>query len=163
MKDYHFCNPDYYREGFSTNGKPGCLYKLNSEWVGSCQKSDQNFESQTNKLIADLTGNSKGQNLVWKLIAYLTGQGKNVWKWKSGSNPSLERSEKTTYLALGWCHSFYGDVNLALRSNAEMSRLIMETNMKNIGIEKAELSEEQMEFLKKATNKDVKDLFVEGK
>ena len=154
MIDYHFCDPKHYREGYPNTsiGKPGCLYKLdskdpNSEWVGSCKKSGQNFESQTKELIADLTG--KGKNLVWK--------------WKSGSNPSKERGEKTTYLALGWCHSFYGDVNLALRSNAEMSRLIIETNMKNIGIEEAELSKEQKEFLEKATNKNIKDLYVEGK
>ena len=38
----------------------------------------------------------------------------------------------------------------------------METNLKNIGIEGAELSEEQKEFLKKAMDENNKDLFVEG-
>ena len=110
-------------------------------------QSDHTFQSRTKELSSDLTG--KGKNLVWK--------------WKVGTNPSKERAEKTTYLAFGWCYSFGGDVNLALRSDAEMSRLIMETNMKNIGIKGAELSEEQKEFLEKATDESIKDMFVEGK
>ena len=148
IKEYHFCDPEYCDEYIS---KLGCIYQIdtsdpNSKWVGSCQKSGQKFENRTKELIADLNG--QGKNLVWK--------------WNSAPDPSKESAEKTTYLALGWCYSFGGDVNLALRSNAEMSRLIMETNMKNIGIEGAELNQEQKEFLEKATDEKIKDLFVEG-
>ena len=35
--------------------------------------------------------------------------------------------------------------------------------MKMIGIKKVELSDEQMNFLEKASNKNIKDLFVTGK
>ena len=116
-----------------------------------CDPSKHTFKSRAKELSDDLSG--KGENLIWK------------WKSNLDGKPELtqDKAEKTTYLALGWCWSFNGDVNLALRSNAEMSRLIMETNMKNIGIKGAKLSEEQKEFLEKATDEIIKDMFVEGK
>ena len=72
-------------------------------------------------------------------------------------------NEKTTFLILAWCMSMNGDVCNALRSDGEMSRLILESEMRWIGIKNAKLNLEQIEFLKKATDKDIKDYILHGK
>ena len=69
---------------------------------------------------------------------------------------------RTTVLVLAWCYSFNGDVCMALRSRGALSRMIVEAEMRDIGIENAKLSDNQAELLKLAVREDKKDFFIHG-
>ena len=95
-----------------------------------------------------------------------------IMKTKSGSPSGQEstegareynENERTTFLIIAWCFSMHGDVCNALRSDSELSRLILESDMRQIGISNAKLNFEQIDFLKKATDLSNKDHILFGK
>ena len=75
----------------------------------------------------------------------------------------------TTVLVIGWCYSLNGDVCMALRSDAVLSRMILEAEMREIGIKNAKLNSEQKKFLQAVTDREnndgqgFKDFFLHGK
>ena len=70
------------------------------------------------------------------------------------------RDLKTNVLMIGWCHASNGDLAMALRSDATISRLILEQEMRDIGIVNPQISYEQREVLQEAYKK--KDVFLYG-
>jgi len=75
----------------------------------------------------------------------------------------------TTVLVIGWCYSLNGDVCMALRSDAVLSRMILEAEMREIGIKNAKLNSEQKKFLQAVTDREnndgqgFKEFFLHGK
>ena len=139
VKDFHFCR------------RARCPVYLGRSKKYLCGPSTQTYEKRKSQLVDVLKGNS-GEVLKWK-----NGE-------KHPTNPTEKtKAETTNFLVFGWCYSLNGDVCTALRSDLVMSQLILETNMKMIGIKNVQLSDEQMNFLEKACNKNIKDLFVTGK
>ena len=67
-------------------------------------------------------------------------------------------------LIIAWCHSSNGDACTALRVNGEMSRMIVEAEMRDIGIasDNCKLHPEQIEVLKSAQDPNVKILILAG-
>ena len=67
-------------------------------------------------------------------------------------------------IVLDWCFSFNGDMCLALRSDAVFSQMLLEANMREIGIasDKATLSKEQKEALELATDDKVRTIALVG-
>ena len=65
-------------------------------------------------------------------------------------------------LIIAWCYSTNGGVCMALRSNAILSRMIVEAEMRNIGIKDAKIDSDQVEVLKKAQNPKIKDIILTG-
>ena len=70
--------------------------------------------------------------------------------------------EKPDLLILAWCFSTNGDVCMALRSNAELSRMIVQGEMRKIGIKDAEIDSDQFKVLEKAQDPDIKDIILTG-
>ena len=72
--------------------------------------------------------------------------------------------ENPNMLIIAWCHSSNGDVCTALRVNGEMSRMIVEAEMRDIGIasNNSKLHPEQIEVLKSAQDPNVKILTLAG-
>ena len=70
------------------------------------------------------------------------------------------RDLKTNVLMIGWCHASNGDLAMALRSDATISRLILEQEMRDIGIVNPQISYQQREVLQEAYKK--KDVFLYG-
>ena len=85
----------------------------------------------------------KGENHREKLLDYVKAQ-----------RPDL--------LMFAWCFSSNGDVCMALRGNAELSRMILEADMRKIGIEDAKLHPDQITVLEKAQDKTIKDIILTG-
>ena len=67
-------------------------------------------------------------------------------------------------LVIAWCYSTHGDVCMALRRNAEMSRMVLEAEMRHIGISSAKsiLHPKQKEVLKIAQDPKLKVLALSG-
>ena len=67
-------------------------------------------------------------------------------------------------IVLDWCFSFNGDMCTALRSDAVFSQMLLEANMREIGIasDKATLSKEQKEALELATDDKVRAIALVG-
>ena len=65
-------------------------------------------------------------------------------------------------LIIAWCYSTNGDVCMALRENAILSRMIMQAEMRKIGIKDANLDSDQVEVLKKAQDPKIKDIILTG-
>ena len=66
---------------------------------------------------------------------------------------------------IGWCYAKNGDLAMALRSDATLSRLILEQEMREIGILNPQISQQQQEVLEKACNQGIsykKDFFLYG-
>ena len=72
------------------------------------------------------------------------------------------KAQKPDLLMFAWCFSSNGDVCMALRGNAELSRMIVEADMRKIGIEDAKLHPDQITVLEKAQDKTVKDIILTG-
>ena len=72
------------------------------------------------------------------------------------------KAEKPGLLIFAWCFSTNGDVCMALRGNAELSRMILEADMRKIGIEDAKLHPDQITVLEKAQDKTIKDIILTG-
>ena len=70
--------------------------------------------------------------------------------------------EKPDLLVLAWCFSTNGDVCMALRSNAILSRMIVEADMRRIGIKNAKIDSDHVEVLKKAQDPNIKDIILTG-
>jgi hypothetical protein len=70
--------------------------------------------------------------------------------------------KKPDLLIIAWCYSTNGDVCMELRRNAILSRMIVEAEMRNIGIKDAELDSYQVEVLEKAQDKNIKDVILMG-
>ena len=66
----------------------------------------------------------------------------------------------TNVLMIGWCYANNGDLAMALRSDATLSRLILEQEMRDIGILNPQISNQQKEVLQEAYKK--KDIFLYG-
>ena len=65
-------------------------------------------------------------------------------------------------IILDWCYSFNSDVCMALRSNAILSRMLVEAEMRMIGIERAKLHPKQIDVLEKAQDDKVQVLALTG-
>ena len=65
-------------------------------------------------------------------------------------------------LIIAWCYSTNGDVCMELRSNAVLSRMIVEAEMRKIGIKDAKLNSDQVDVLKKAQDSKIKDIILTG-
>ena len=65
-------------------------------------------------------------------------------------------------IILDWCYSFNSDVCMALRSNAILSRMLVEAEMRMIGIERAKLHPKQIDVLEKAQDDKVQVLTLAG-
>ena len=67
-------------------------------------------------------------------------------------------------LVISWCYTFNGDVLMTLRRNGELSRMILEAEMRDIGIasENAKLHPEQKEVLDIAQDPNLKILTLAG-
>ena len=70
------------------------------------------------------------------------------------------RHLNTNVLMIGWCYANNGDLAMALRSDATLSRLILEQEMRDIGILNPRISDQQKEVLEEAYKK--KDVFLYG-
>ena len=70
--------------------------------------------------------------------------------------------KKPDLLIIAWCYSTNGDVCMALRSNAILSRMIVEAEMRKIGIKDAKLNSDQVAVLKKALDSKIKDIILTG-
>lgn len=68
--------------------------------------------------------------------------------------------QKPTILILAWCYSSNGDVCMALRQNAILSQMLMESDMRNMGIPSAYLNHQQKSVLRAAQEK--KDIVIWG-
>ena len=103
--------------------------------------------------------------LTEKTICNITFQVVNIAYYHNHPTKLVEDIEKfdPKVLALAWCYSFNGDVCMALRRKAVFSKMILEAEMREIGIKDAKLSFEQKKFLDKATNPENKDLIIGGK
>ena len=89
----------------------------------------------------------------------------NACNYKSYDEQSRKLVEelealKTTILLISWCYANNGDVMLALRRNAHLSRIILEQEMRYLGLTNAKLSDEQAEVLEAAMHK--KDIILVG-
>ena len=51
---------------------------------------------------------------------------------------------------------------MALRRSADLSRMIVEAEMRKIGIEDAKIDSDQFKVLEKAQNKNIKDIILTG-
>ena len=70
---------------------------------------------------------------------------------------------KPSMVIMAWCYSTNGDVCMALRSKAVFSRMLLESDMRSMGIQKAKLNEKQVEVLKiAAANESVKVMALAG-
>ena len=70
---------------------------------------------------------------------------------------------KPNMVIMDWCYSTNGDVCMALRSNAVFARMLLEADMRSMGIQKAKLNEKQIEVLKiAATDENVKVMALAG-
>jgi hypothetical protein len=70
---------------------------------------------------------------------------------------------KPSMVIMSWCYSTNGDVCMALRSKAVFSRMLLESDMRSMGIQKAKLNEKQVEVLKIAVaNENVKVMALAG-
>ena len=65
-------------------------------------------------------------------------------------------------LIIAWCYSTNGDICNELRRNALLSRMIVEAEMRKIGIKDAKLDSDQIEVLKKAQDPNIKDIILTG-
>ena len=75
------------------------------------------------------------------------------------------RNLNTNVLMIGWCYAKNGDLAMALRSDATLSRLILEQEMREIGILNPQISQQQQEVLEKACMRGIsykKDFFLFG-
>ena len=72
------------------------------------------------------------------------------------------KKERPNMIILDWCYSFNGDVCMALRSDAILSRMLVEAEMREIGIEKAKLHKKQAEVLETAQDSKVRVLALAG-
>ena len=70
--------------------------------------------------------------------------------------------KKPDLLIIAWCYSTNGDVCMELRSNAILSRMIVEAEMRKIGIKDAKLNSDQVAVLKKAQDSKIKDIILTG-
>ena len=70
--------------------------------------------------------------------------------------------KKPDLLIIAWCYSTNGDVCMELRSNAILSRMIVEAEMRKIGIKDAKLNSDQIDVLKKAQDSNIKDIILTG-
>ena len=70
--------------------------------------------------------------------------------------------KKPDLLIIAWCYSTNGDVCMELRSNAILSRMIVEAEMRKIGIKDAKLNSDQIDVLKKAQDSKIKDIILTG-
>jgi Tfp pilus assembly pilus retraction ATPase PilT len=70
--------------------------------------------------------------------------------------------KKPDLLIIAWCYSTNGDVCMELRSNAILSRMIVEAEMRKIGIKDAKLNSDQVAVLKKALDSKIKDIILTG-
>jgi len=79
---------------------------------------------------------------------------KDLCEFVQGKNPNM--------VVMAWCYSNNGDVCMALRRNADLSRMLVEAEMRKIGIKDAKIDEDQIEVLKKAQNPKIKDIILTG-
>ena len=82
----------------------------------------------------------------------------NEQNLKAISNQILDLG--TNVLMIGWCYANNGDLAMALRSDATLSQLILEQEMRDIGILNPQISNQQKEVLQEAFKK--KDVFLYG-
>ena len=83
-------------------------------------------------------------------------QKKKLGKYVSDQKPNM--------LIMAWCYSANCDVSMVLRTNGEFSRLVLEAEMRDIGIStgRANLHQKQIEVLKKAQISGVKTMVLTG-
>ena len=72
------------------------------------------------------------------------------------------QEEKPDLVVFAWCYSTNGDVCMALRQDATLSRMIVEAEMRRIGIKDAKIDSDQVEVLKKAQDPKIKDIILTG-
>ena len=82
-----------------------------------------------------------------------------VKKNKPNSNHRKElinffEKTKPDMVIFDFCYSTNGDICMALRSNAVFSRMLLEADMRSMGIQKAKLNEKQVQILKIAADND---------
>ena len=65
-------------------------------------------------------------------------------------------------LIIAWCYSTNGDVCMVLREDAILSRMILEAEMRNIGIKDSKIDSDQLKVLEKAQDPKVKDIILTG-
>ena len=150
IKDYHCCEK-------VENGK-GCPYPYKDSTTGiwytryKCRPAKPfgtHYKQQKKRLVDDIKG--KG--------TYFNFNG----------SPAIQ---KTTLLVLAFCFSLNGDVCLAMRSDGDLSRIILEAEMRKIGIKNARLSPDQVDVLQSAASQtpgaleiylQIKDFILTGK
>ena len=74
----------------------------------------------------------------------------------------MVKKENPDLVVLAWCYSTNGDVCMALRQDAILSRMIVEAEMRNIRIKDAKIDSDQFKVLEKAQDKNIKDIFLTG-
>ena len=74
-------------------------------------------------------------------------------------------NQKPNMLVISWCYSINGDVCMALRRNGILSRMVLEADMREIGItsERSKLHPKQKEVLEIAQNRKVKVMTLSGR
>ena len=70
--------------------------------------------------------------------------------------------KKPDLLIIAWCYSTNGDVCMELRRNAILSRMIVQAEMRKIGIKDAKIDSDQLEVLEKAQDPKIKDIILTG-
>ena len=73
-------------------------------------------------------------------------------------------NQKPNMLVISWCYSINGDVCMALRRNGTLSRMVLEAEMREIGIasERSKLHPKQKEVLKSAQDPKWKVITLAG-
>ena len=127
----------------------------------------RHFFEQDTKIIARLERHELTKNMNFHLLNiedFMVNEEVEATNYKNQSRKLCDQiiESKTTVLVLAWCYSFNGDVCMALRSRGALSRMIVEAEMRDIGIENAKLSDNQAELLKLAVREDKKDFFIHG-
>ena len=99
----------------------------------------------------------EGQHFMKKLLTLFSARKNHRQKLVDFVN-----EKKPDLLIIAWCYSTNGDVCMELRSNAILSRMIVEAEMRKIGIKDAKLNSDQVDVLKKAQDSKIKDIVLTG-
>ena len=129
---------------------------------------DKDFYKQDLKIADDLMEKHKNLTVVVKHMKHFSKAQtlvENIFgfdKKKKLRNYVLD--QKPNMLIMAWCYSANCDVSMVLRSNAELSRLVLEAEMREIGISpgKANLHPRQIKVLEKAQMPGVKTMVLTG-
>ena len=117
----------------------------------------EDFYNQDLKRANEMMNKDKNLTVVVEHMKHFSNKKKNELRnYVSGQKPDM--------LIMAWCYSANCDVSMVLRTNGEFSRLVLEAEMRDIGIStgRANLHQKQIEVLKKAQISGVKTMVLTG-